>query len=197
MAISDERRLSFARLSAAGEVLSSVSAGPQIQARRWYFAAASWDAAGMVTLAVAARDPRRPDADADPPGRHDLRGALPAAGVITVGAAVLRGRPLRCFDGKIDTPRVFTGALSPAALQRWPRTRTRPGSADSGTNGGWVPRRPCRRTGCATPARGAGTESLVNIAGPRGDRPELDARPPRASGPPPGSTRRLISIPTT
>ena len=117
VAISDERRLSFARLSAAGEVLGSVSAGPQIQARRWYFAAACWDAAGMVTLAVAARDPRRPDADTDPPGRHDLSGALPTAGVITVGAAVPRGRPLRCFDGKIDTPRVFTGALSPAALR--------------------------------------------------------------------------------
>jgi N,N-dimethylformamidase len=117
VAISDEHRLSFARLSAAGEVLGSVSAGPQIQARRWYFAAASWDAVGMVTLAVAARDPRRPDVDADPPGRHDLSGALPAAGVITVGAAVPRGRPLRCFDGKIDTPRVFTGALSPAALR--------------------------------------------------------------------------------
>ena len=117
VAISDERRLSFARLSAAGEVQGSVSARPQIHARRWYFAAASWDEAGMVTLAIAARDPRRPDADLGDVGRHDLGGALPAAEVITVGAAVPGGRPLRCFDGKVDTPRVFAGTLSPAALR--------------------------------------------------------------------------------
>ena len=118
MAVGDERRLSFARLSAAGDVLDSVSAGPPIQARRWYFAAASWDAAAMVTLVAAARDPRRPGADPGDGGRHDLGGPLAAARVIMRrGCGPIDGRPLRCFNGKIDTPRVFTGSLSPAARQ--------------------------------------------------------------------------------
>jgi N,N-dimethylformamidase len=115
--IGDDRRLSFARLSARGDVLASAPAGPEIQAHRWYFATASWDAAGTVTLAAAARDPRRPDLAAGDASRHDLGGTLPAASMITVGAAVPDGRPLRCFNGKVDTPRVFTGTLTPAARQ--------------------------------------------------------------------------------
>ena len=117
LAISVEGRVSFARLSAAGEVLGSVSAGPEVRARRWYFAAASWDAAGMVTLVAAARGPRGPVADLGDASRNDLGGALPPARVVTVGAAVPSGFPLRCFDGKIDSPRMFSGALSPNARQ--------------------------------------------------------------------------------
>jgi N,N-dimethylformamidase len=49
--------------------------------------------------------------------RHDLGAPCPHASIVTVGAAVPRGRPLRCFDGKIDTPRLFSGVLSAAALQ--------------------------------------------------------------------------------
>jgi len=115
--IGEDRRLSFARLSAGGQVLASASAGPSVQACRWYFATASWDAAGTVTLAAAARDPRRPGLAAGHGSRHEVGGPLPAAGTVTVGAAVPDGRPLRCFNGKIDTPRVFTGALTPAARQ--------------------------------------------------------------------------------
>jgi N,N-dimethylformamidase len=119
VAVGDENRLSFARLSVTGDVLDSVSAGPVLEARRWYFAAASWDG-GAVTLVAAARDPRRPRRPAADPGEgdpHDLGGALAAARVVSVGAAVIDGRPLRCFNGKIDTPRVFTRALSPGARQ--------------------------------------------------------------------------------
>jgi N,N-dimethylformamidase len=117
VAVSGEGRLSVARLSAAGDVLDSIPAGPRIQARRWYFAAASWDTAGLVTLMAVARDPRRPDLVPGEAGRHDLGGPPCAARVVTVGAAVPGARPLRCFNGKIDTPRVFTGPLSPAALR--------------------------------------------------------------------------------
>jgi N,N-dimethylformamidase len=120
VAVGEEGRLSFARLSAAGDVLDSVSAGPPLRPRRWYFAAASWDSGGAVTLVAAARDPRRPGRPGADPGdgsRHDLGGALAAARVISVGAAVIEGRPRRCFNGKIDTPRVFTGTLSPGARQ--------------------------------------------------------------------------------
>ena len=117
VAVGEEGRLSFARLSATGDVLDSGPAGPPLQAHRWYFAAASWDCGGAVTLVAAARDPRRPGADPGDDSRHDLGGALPAARVISVGAAVTDGRPQRCFNGKIDTPRVFTGTLSPGARQ--------------------------------------------------------------------------------
>jgi N,N-dimethylformamidase beta subunit-like, C-terminal/Concanavalin A-like lectin/glucanases superfamily len=117
VAVGEENRLSFARLSATGDVLGSVSAGPRIQARRWYFAVASWDSGGVVTLVAAARDPRRPGADPGDGVHHDLGGPLPVARVITVGAAVPGGRPRRCFNGKIDTPRVFAAALSSGARQ--------------------------------------------------------------------------------
>jgi N,N-dimethylformamidase len=136
--LSAERRLCVARLSAAGDVLGGVSAGPPVRAGRWYFAAASLDASGRAALTIAARDPRSgphprphpgpggpggPDfsqagPDFSPAGSLDLGGAV-ATGteVITVGAAVPGRRPRRCFDGKIDTPRLFSGSLAPAALR--------------------------------------------------------------------------------
>jgi N,N-dimethylformamidase len=112
VAVGEDRRVSVARLSGAGDVQASVSGGPVLQAGRWYFAAVSWDAAGLVTLAVAART-----ADPELTGPYDLGGTSPAARLVTVGAAVPDGRARRCFDGKIDTPRLFAGVLSPAALQ--------------------------------------------------------------------------------
>jgi N,N-dimethylformamidase beta subunit-like protein/concanavalin A-like lectin/glucanase superfamily protein len=117
VAVGDDGRLSFARLSATGDVLDSVSSGPPLRERRWYFAVASWDADGAVTLVAAARDPRRPGAEPGKGDRHDLGGPLAAARVICVGAVLIDGRPRRCFNGKIDTPRVFTGTLSPGARQ--------------------------------------------------------------------------------
>ena len=71
-----EGRLSFARLSAAGDVLGSVRPG-RIQAGRWYFAVASWDGLAMVTLVAAARaraarrgpGRRRPSRSRRPAGR--------------------------------------------------------------------------------------------------------------------------------
>jgi N,N-dimethylformamidase len=107
VAIGADRRVNVARLSGAGDVLTAVSAGPVLQARRWYFAAVSWDAAGLVTLTVAARDSRAAPSQEGP---YDLGGSCPPASLVTVGAAVPGGRPLRCFDGKIDTPQLFTGS---------------------------------------------------------------------------------------
>jgi N,N-dimethylformamidase len=107
VAIGADRRVNVARLSGAGDVLTAVSAGPVLQARRWYFAAVSWDAAGLVTLTVTARDSRAAPSQEGP---YDLGGSCPPASLVTVGAAVPGGRPLRCFNGKIDTPQLFTGS---------------------------------------------------------------------------------------
>src|SRR5579875_3911195 len=117
VAVAADCRLSAAHLSADGKVLHSVLAGPLIEERRWYFAAVIWDADGTVTLAIAARDARRPDANPVASSRHHLGGPCPSVTRVTVGAAVPDGRPLRCFDGKIDTPRLFAAALSPGQLQ--------------------------------------------------------------------------------
>ena len=117
VAVAADCRLSAACLSADGKVLRSVLAGPLIEKRRWYFAAVTWGADGTVTLAIAARDARRPDASPVALTGHHLGGPCPAATRVTVGAAVPDGRPLRCFDGKIDTPRLFAGALSPGQLR--------------------------------------------------------------------------------
>jgi N,N-dimethylformamidase len=117
IAIGTDHRLSAARLSASGEVLRSVPAGPALRAGRWYFAAASLDPAGAAWLTVAPRDARRPQPDPGAAIPVDLGGPLLPATRLTVGAAVAQGRQLRCFDGKIDTPRLFAGTLSPGAVQ--------------------------------------------------------------------------------
>jgi N,N-dimethylformamidase len=126
VAVDADRRLSAALLSADGDVRGEVSAGPAITERRWYFAAVTWDADGTVTLAIAPRDPQRQDAMpvssggvASGPvasGPLDLGGPCPAATRVTVGAAVPDDRPTRCFDGKIDSPRLFAGPLSAGQL---------------------------------------------------------------------------------
>ncbi len=117
IAVGADRRLSAARLSGSGEVLRSASVGPVLRAGRWYFAAASVDPAGIARLTVAARDPRRPQADLGAAVPVDLGGTCPPPTRMSVGAAAARERPLRCFNGKIDTPRLFTGVLSPGALR--------------------------------------------------------------------------------
>jgi N,N-dimethylformamidase len=117
VAVDGDRRLSAALLSGDGEVRRVVSAGPVLTERRWYFAAVSWDADGTVTLALAPRGARYPDADPVTSGPLDLGGPCPPVNRVTVGATVPGDRPLRCFDGKIDTPRLFAGQLSPAQLK--------------------------------------------------------------------------------
>ena len=120
VAVDADRRLSAALLSADGDVRGAVSAGPAITERRWYFAAVSWDAGGAVTLAIAPRDPRHLDANTDAVpvslGPLDLGGPCPSATRVTVGAAVPDDRPVRCFDGKIDSPRLFAAPLSAGQL---------------------------------------------------------------------------------
>jgi N,N-dimethylformamidase len=117
IAIAEEGRLSVARLSASGEVLDHACSGPLLRNKCWYFASASWDPAGLVTLTVAARGLRSPQAELSDADRIDLGGPLPSATRVSVGAAVPLGRPLRCFNGKIDTPRLFVGLLRPADIQ--------------------------------------------------------------------------------
>lgn len=116
VAVADDRRLSAALLSCDGDVRSEACAGPVVAERQWYFAAVSWHADGSVTLALAPRDPRRPEAKPVTDGQHGLGGPCPSATRVTVGAAVPDNRPLRCFDGKIDSPRLFAGPLSPEQL---------------------------------------------------------------------------------
>jgi len=114
--IGEDRRIGAVRLDADGQAAGQpVSAGPVLDTGRWYFVAASWDADGAAGLVVLPRGLPGPAV----PGRaepHDLGGPIPAARAVSVGAAV-RGRHVhRCFNGKIDTPRVFDGTLSDADL---------------------------------------------------------------------------------
>jgi N,N-dimethylformamidase len=110
VAIGPDGRLSAATLTAEGEVLRAVSAGPYISEQRWYFTAVCWHDTGRITIAVAPR--RSPSED---PEQHDL-GPVRWPRRVSVAAAVPAGRPLRCFDGKVDTPRLFAGVLPPDAL---------------------------------------------------------------------------------
>jgi N,N-dimethylformamidase beta subunit-like protein len=117
--IREDRRVGAVRLGPDGQPAGHcVSAGPVLDTGRWYFAAAAWDADGAVSLLVLPRGSRDP-AGAGRPGRtepHDLGGPIPAARVISVAAAV-RGRDARrCFNGKIDTPRLLEGTPSDADL---------------------------------------------------------------------------------
>lgn len=117
--IGEDSRVSGVRLGPDGQAVGQpVSAGPVLDTGRWYFAAASWDADGAVGLVVLPRGPRGARGSAGP-GRaepHDLGGPIPAARVVSVGAAVSGRNVRRCFNGKIDTPRLFEGALSEADL---------------------------------------------------------------------------------
>jgi len=114
LGIGADRRVGAVRLDARGETAGHrVPAGPTLRTGRWYFAAADWDADGGVSLMVLSRD--APGA----PGRaeqHDLGGPIPAARAVSVAAAVSGQNVRRCFNGKIDTPRLFDGALSGADL---------------------------------------------------------------------------------
>jgi N,N-dimethylformamidase len=107
--IGQDRRVGAVRLGADGEPAGRpVSAGPVLGTGRWYFAAASWNADGAARLLVLPRG----SAGAAGPGRtepHDLGGPIPAARTVSVAAAVSGRTVRRCFNGKIDTPRVFEG----------------------------------------------------------------------------------------
>jgi N,N-dimethylformamidase len=125
LGIGADQRVSLTRQPAAGEP-RSVSAGPVLSTGAWYFAAASWDAAGAATLTVLARtqpgaaSPSGPDADlpagASGAGPHDLGGPCPAPEGVSVGAAARGPRAQRPFNGKIDTPRLFAGPLTGTAV---------------------------------------------------------------------------------
>jgi N,N-dimethylformamidase len=122
LGIGADRRVSLTRRPAAGEP-RRVSAGPALTTGSWYFAATSWDAAGAVTLTVLPRArpgatlPDRPSAGRAGRARpHDLGGPCPAPEVITAGAAVAGRGAQRPFNGKIDTPRLFAGPLTPTDL---------------------------------------------------------------------------------
>jgi N,N-dimethylformamidase len=117
--IGEDRTVGAIRLEADGQAASRpVSAGPVLDTGRWYFAAASWGADGAVDVVVLPRGLPATSASAIPvrTGPQDLGGPIPAASVVSVGA-VVRGRDARrCFNGKIDTPRLFEGTLLEADL---------------------------------------------------------------------------------
>jgi len=123
--IGEDRRAGAVRLDPQGEAAGPpASAGPVIDTGGWYLAVASWDADGAVSLLVLPRGPAGPAGAARPafpagPGRaepHDLGGPIPATRVISVAAAVSGRNVRRCFNGKIDTPRLFAGTPSEAEL---------------------------------------------------------------------------------
>ncbi|HUA31756.1 MAG TPA: N,N-dimethylformamidase beta subunit family domain-containing protein [Streptosporangiaceae bacterium] len=121
LGIGEDRRVGVVRLDGDGQHTGRrVSAGPELDTGRWYFAAASWDTGGGVSLLVLPRAPggafrifsaRQAGAQA-----HDLGRPVPATRTISVAAAVTGRTARRCFNGKIDTPRLFDGALSEADL---------------------------------------------------------------------------------
>ena len=114
--IGEDARLSAAALTAEGELLRAVCSGPVISERQWYFAAVCWHGDGRVSIAVTPRPGRFREIEEhelDPAARWPRR-------VIVAAAVPLRGagaRPLRCFDGKIDTPRLFARVLAPDELR--------------------------------------------------------------------------------
>ena len=111
VAIGPDTRLSVAALTAEGEVAQAVSAGPVISERQWYFAAVSWPDTGRVSITVAPR--RGPFAG---PEDHDIA-PVRWPRRVSVAAAVPAAHPLRCFNGKVDTPRLFAGVLAPDAVR--------------------------------------------------------------------------------
>ena len=121
LGIGEDRRVRLAVRAASGAPSRGCSAGPVLETGHWYFAAASWDSEGRAALVVLPRSSRSAALPADPvlpadAGPHDLGVPCPAAELISVGAAVDGSGPDRCFNGKIDTPRLFSGALGAASL---------------------------------------------------------------------------------
>ncbi|MGI8448547.1 MAG: N,N-dimethylformamidase beta subunit family domain-containing protein, partial [Streptosporangiaceae bacterium] len=115
LGIGADHRVSVAMWEGSDAPPRSLSAGPVLETGHWYFAAASWDGGGQVTLVVLPRGSLSATLPADA-GPHDLGGPCPAAEVISVGAAVCGPGVHRCFNGKIDTPRLFSGPLPVASL---------------------------------------------------------------------------------
>ena len=115
LGIGADHRVSAAVWPGSDAPARAISAGPVLETGNWYFAAASWDEGGQVTLVVVPRGPLSATLPADA-GPHDLGARCPAADVISVGAAVRGPGVRRCFNGKIDTPRLFSGPLPAASL---------------------------------------------------------------------------------
>jgi N,N-dimethylformamidase len=121
LGVGEDCRVSVAVRPGSGAPPRGHSAGPVLETGRWYFAAASWDGEGQVTLVVLPRSsasavlPAGTGLPADA-GPHDLGVSCPAAELISVGAAVRGPGAERCFNGKIDTPRLFSGSLGAASL---------------------------------------------------------------------------------
>ncbi|HEU5419283.1 MAG TPA: N,N-dimethylformamidase beta subunit family domain-containing protein [Streptosporangiaceae bacterium] len=121
LAIGADGRVRFARLTEDGEIAAEVAAGPSLTARTWYFAAAAWDAAGSVAVVVTRRGQGAPHgiSGAGRVAGASLAGPVPAVCVVTAGAA-LAGSGIRrvcdCFNGKIDSPRLFGVPLTAAGL---------------------------------------------------------------------------------
>jgi N,N-dimethylformamidase len=121
LGIGEDRRVSVAVRPGPDAPPRGHSAGPVLETGHWYFAAASWDGGGGVTLVVLPRSSRSavpPAASVLPAdaGPHDLGVACPAAELISVGAVVRGPGADRPFNGKIDTPRLFSGSLPAASL---------------------------------------------------------------------------------
>lgn len=118
--------LSF-RIGAGPGQVASVSSGATLNARRWYFAAASFDAAtGMMTIrqeALASHGFHVETAGVAtattvlrPVSIGPLSFAAWSAGPV-VGPACWGGLDFTChFNGRIDSPRLTAGALDRAAI---------------------------------------------------------------------------------
>ena len=123
LAAGADGRLAFARLTPAGEAAAELVAGPPLAERTWYFAAAAWDATGSVTLVVTRRGRAAPPF---PPGdlaaaatQGSVAAPVPAAAVLIAGAALAGSGTRRvrdCFNGKVDSPRLFSVPLTVTEL---------------------------------------------------------------------------------
>jgi N,N-dimethylformamidase len=121
LGIGEDRRVGAVRLDPEGRISARpVSAGPVLDTGYWYFAAASWGADGAASLVVLPRDARGTArlgaGDLSRAEPQDQGGAVPATRAITVAAAVSGRNVRRCFNGKIDTPRLFEATLSEVDL---------------------------------------------------------------------------------
>jgi len=100
LGIGEDHRVRVAVRAASDALPRGHSAGPVLETGHWYFAAASWDSRGRVTLVVAPRSSRSavlPAGSVLPAdtGPHDLGAPCPAAELISVGAAVRGPGPAR------------------------------------------------------------------------------------------------------
>ncbi len=119
--IIDERGAVALRLGRGGRA-ETVSTGRRLQARRWYFVGASFDAAThALRVFQEARDPLPGLADSGERRARAKAGLAPARGTPLIFAALYRGTDAKGrvlagqhYNGKLDGPRLASRALGPS-----------------------------------------------------------------------------------